>query len=133
LKSLYIYPQRDLVWQSQHLVKIKMASAKYSPVESLFGDAAYFFNKFKSFMEQSPRPSPPFRLYAYVTVEYTLELGGGGGNVMETTVLRTTAAAVQGDLKKWWCSNVLHSMQRFLSRFASADVTHISYVWVNNE
>jgi hypothetical protein len=95
--------------------------------DELFGDAATFYQEFLSFLEQSPRSSPPFTLHAVVTVEYQMDIDGE--NVQETVILHTSSAVIQGCAKEWWETYVLQPVNRFLLRFGAADVVFIAYVW----
>jgi hypothetical protein len=95
--------------------------------EDLFVDAPMFYQEFLSFLEHSPRSSPPFTLHAKAVVDYLLDVEGE--SLQEVVTLYTAAATVQGDLKEWWRTNVYDPVRRFLSRFECADVVSIYYFW----
>jgi hypothetical protein len=93
--------------------------------EELFGDAVIFYKEFLAFLEHSPRSSPPSTLHARVEIDYVEDIGGKS----LIAILYTRESTVQGDLKEWWKTNVLHPVQLFLNRFECADVVSITYIW----
>lgn len=96
-------------------------------MEGCFGDAIVFYQGFQSFLKESPPISPPRKLYAVCTIDYTMDLYGEP--LEQTTVFRTPPTIFEGPSDEWWRSYVHYPIERFLSRFIAGDVVNISYHW----
>lgn len=91
----------------------------------MFQCPADFLEDFYTFLESAPDTSPPRRLYAAVTVSYSMALGGE--HLHEYTVYKTEAAPVEGSKDDWWMTHVWFPVVRFLTRFVDGHIDHITY------
>lgn len=96
-------------------------------MEGCFGDSITFLQRFLQFVNESTPTSPPRKLYAVATIDYTMDLYG---EFLEQTTVFTTAPTIfEGPPEEWWRSYVHYAIERFLNRFVAGDVVHISYHW----
>lgn len=96
-------------------------------MDACFGDAIVFFQRFQSFIKESPPTSSTRKLYAVCSIDYTMDLYGEA--LDQTTVFKTRPTIFEGPPDAWWRSYVHHPIERFLCRFVTGDVVNISYHW----